>query len=163
MKATELCERFDYLADTRARFFKTFEGLGWDEFSKDRGATWGSMLGIFLHILDVEEGWLQYAARMGSVLEAPDRRVADYLNFDTLSADNLKVSALTREYLATLKDEDLDKVVLFRESTGTTKRPLGKILTHAMVDELAHVGEWVCLLWQLDVKPPYIDWLDYNI
>ena len=156
-------ELFDYLSDTRSRFLKTFRELGWEAFSQDRGATWGSMLGIFLHILDVEEGWLQYGARMKSILNAPDRKIEDFQGFDQLAADNSKVSELTREYLAALEDEDLDQEVSFEEPAGQTRRRLGKIIGHAAVDELAHVGELICLLWQLDVKPPYLDWLDYHV
>ena len=97
LNVAEVRERFDYLMETRTRFLEVFRGLGWEAFTKDRGATWGSMLGIFIHILDVEEGWLQYAARRGSTLDAPDRKVANYHDFDQLAADNSKVGELTRE------------------------------------------------------------------
>jgi len=162
MDMTEVQERFEYLIETRSRFLETFRTIGWEAFAKDRGATWGSMLGIFLHILDVEEGWLQYGARRGSVLDAPDRKTANYHDFSQLAADNSRVGELTKGYLGTLRDVDLSREVAFEENAGVTKRRLEKILTHAAVDELAHVGEWICLLWQIDVKPPYIDWLDYG-
>ena len=163
MNVAEVREHFDYLIETRRRFLEVFRGIGWEAFTKDRSATWGSMLGIFIHILDVEEGWLQCAARRGSVLDSPDRKAANYHNFDQLAADNSRVGELTREYLGTLKDADLVREVSFKERAGITRRKLEKILMHAAVDELAHVGEWICLLWQLDVKPPYIDWLDYGL
>jgi uncharacterized damage-inducible protein DinB len=162
MQITEVRERFDYLIETRSKFLETFRGIGWEAFARDRGATWGSMLGIFLHILDVEEGWLQYGAKKGSILNSPDRRTADYNRFDQLGADNSKVGALTNAYLRTLNDLDLDCEIAIQETDGILRRKLAKVLTHAAVDELAHIGEWICLLWQLDVKPPYIDWLDYR-
>ncbi len=163
MNVVEMRERFDYLIETRSKFLVTFQSIGWEAFSKDRGATWGSMLGIFLHILDDEEGWLQHGAKIGSVLGAPDRKTQDYNGFEKLTADNSKVDELTKAYLATLNDQDLDRMIELGVSDGIYRRKVSKILEHAFMDELAHVGEWICLLWQLDVKPPYIDWLDFRV
>lgn len=163
MNTIEICERFDYLIETRNRFLDTFRRIGWAAFSQDRGATWGSMLGIFIHVLDVEEGWLQYAVKRGSLIDAPDRKISDYEGFEQLAVDNSKVSKLTQLYLAGLKDDDLDREIVIREAGGVIRRKVAKVLTHAAVDELAHVGEWICLLWQLDVKPPYKDWLDFGV
>ncbi len=163
MNPKEVGEHFDYLIDTRARFLDTFRKLGWDEFEKDRGATWGSMLAIFLHLLDNEEGWLQFAARGRSMLNAPDRKVADYASFEQLAADNAKVVAQTRAFVQSLTETELASEVEFHMPHETMHRTREKIVMHAFVDELAHLGEFVCLLWQLDVEPPFIDWLDYRV
>jgi uncharacterized damage-inducible protein DinB len=163
MNVAEMREHFDYLIETRSKFLETFRSIGWDAFSQDRGATWGSMFGIFLHILDDEEGWLQYGAKRGSILDGPDRKISDYHGFDKLSEDNSKVSKLTQTYLASLSDEDFEREISLKLNDGVYQRKVSKILIHAWVDELAHVGEWICLLWQLDLKPPYIDWLDYKV
>jgi uncharacterized damage-inducible protein DinB len=163
MGIIDMRDRFDYLIDTRAKFLETFRSIGWEAFARDRGASWGSMLGIFLHVLDDEEGWLQYGARQGSILNGPDRKIPDYHDFDQLSSDNSKVAELTRSYLETLSDNDLSREIMLQLPDGIYRRRISKILEHAAVDELAHVGECICLLWQLDVKPPYIDWLDYRV
>jgi uncharacterized damage-inducible protein DinB len=163
MNTLEIQEYFEYLIESRARFLQTFRGIGWAAFSQDRGATWGSMLGIFLHILDDEEGWLQYGAKKGTLAGSPDRKISDYHDFDQLEADNAKVGALSREYLSTLTGEDLDREILLHLSDGVYSRKISKILTHAAVDEIAHIGEWICLLWQIGVRPPYIDWLDFRV
>jgi uncharacterized damage-inducible protein DinB len=163
MSIIEMRERFDYMIETRAKFLETFRSIGWDAFTQDRGATWNSMLGIFLHVLDDEEEWLQYGAKRGSILDGPDRKVADYHDFDKLSKDNSFVGKLTQTYLASLSDADLDREIDLKLNDGVYRRKVSKILMHAWVDELAHIGELICLLWQLDVKPPYIDWLDYRV
>ena len=41
-------------------------------------------------------------------------------------------------------------------------RSFERIVLHAFVDELAHVGELVGLFWQMDVEPPFIDWIDFR-
>ncbi len=154
---------FDYLIDTRTRFLAKFREIGWEQFSKNREASWHSMLGIFLHILEVEESWLHFALQGLSSADSPSLTPEECNNFDLLTELNSKVSARTISVLERLKDEDLTKEVEFRESSGMTKRDASKILMHAFVDEVAHVGEVICLLWQQDIKPPYIDWLDFQL
>ncbi|HTT14722.1 MAG TPA: DinB family protein [Thermoplasmata archaeon] len=163
MRPSELAELFDYLADSRSRFLSTFRQRGWAEFVRDRGVSWGSPLAVLLHMLDDEEGWLQYAARGRSIVGAPDRRPDAYTSFEQVAEDSDRVAALTRALLAGSSEAQLEGTVEFAESTGTTRRPMQKILLHAAVDELAHLGELIGLLWQDDVKPPYLDWLDYRV
>ena len=161
MQPSEVRAQFEYLIDTRARFLPTFEQLGWKEFQRDREASWGSMLGIFLHILDVEEGWWQIATRGGATSETPDRKTGDYSNFEQVKEDNERVGSLTRARVAHLTEADLKRTVDFRWPEPVS-RPFDQIVTHAWVDEVAHVGELICLLWQLNIKPPYLDWIDYR-
>jgi uncharacterized damage-inducible protein DinB len=162
MKPDEIRECFDYLIESRERLLSTLRQIGWDEFGKDRGATWGSMMLVFLHILDDEEGWLQFAARGRSILDGPDRKPSQYAGFDDLAADDRSVGAATRDFLGGLSDADLRRVVEIPHGPGKDLRTVEKVVMHTFIDELAHVGELVCLLWQLGVEPPFIDWLDYH-
>jgi uncharacterized damage-inducible protein DinB len=160
LEAREVGELFEYLIDTRAKLLTKFRRLGWEKFVENREASWGSMLGIFLHILDVEDCWLHYAFHGLAIdqLKPPEpatfQQVADY---------NSMISAKTKALFANLSDADLWKDVQFKESKGFTRRVGLKIVMHAFIDELAHIGELMCLLWQLDSEPPYIDWLDYHL
>jgi uncharacterized damage-inducible protein DinB len=163
LRTDEARRLFDYLIDARERFLATFREIGWEEFSKDREASWHSMLGIFLHILEVEASWLHYALQGSPLADSRDLNPAEYSNFDQLTVLNSEISSKTIAILEGLKGQDLSMVVAFKERSGTTRRKKEKVLMHAFVDEIAHVGEFVCLLWQLDVKPPFIDWLDYQL
>jgi uncharacterized damage-inducible protein DinB len=163
MEPAEMQRMFDYLIDTRTRFLERFQELPWDAAIRDRGASWDSLVGILLHVLDDEEAWLQFAARGRALAEAPDRRVDAYSSWPEVRSDHEKVSSGTRDYLRGLTAVDLAEEVEFRESTGLTRRIRQTILLHAFVDELAHVGELVCLAWQEKLQPPFIDWIDYRI
>ena len=154
---------FEYLAESRARFLRRFRELGWAEFARDRHASWGSLLGLYLHQLDDEEGWLQFAARGRSTIDAPDRREEAYSTFEQLADDDARVTAQTRALLGAVTAEELGRVVEFGEPSGSTRRTMERIVMHAYVDELAHLGEMIALLWQLEVKPPYLDWIDYGV
>ncbi len=161
MRPQELADRFRYLAELRSRFLDAFRAIGWEEVGRDRGATSGSMLGIFLHLLDDEEGWLQIATQGGSLSETPDRRTRDYVGFEQLAADHERVSALTRTRLGHLRPSDLEREVVFYWPEEA-RRSFETIATHAFFDELAHFGELVCLFWQLHVRPPFVDWIDFR-
>jgi uncharacterized damage-inducible protein DinB len=128
MNVEEIRVHFQYLIDTREKFLETFGNLGWDQFKNDRGATWGSILGVFIHILDNEEGWLQYGARRGTVEGSPDRKIADYHDFKQLEEDNSNVGKLTISFLSTLKDEDLDQEIDLHLSDGVYRRKVSKII-----------------------------------
>jgi uncharacterized damage-inducible protein DinB len=162
LKPSDLRECFDYLVDSRERFLVTFRQLGWEEFSRDRGVSWGSMLGVLLHVLDDEEGWLQVVARGRPIADAPDRQPNAYSGFDDLDADNSAVSAATRAFFRTLTEEDLARTLEIPHGSATDRRSVERVIMHAFIDELAHLGELIGLLWQLDIPPPYIDWLDYR-
>ena len=162
MEISEVRRRFEYLIDTRARFLDAARSVGWAEFERDRQASWQSMLGIYLHMLDVEEAWLQYACRGLSPDDSPSRVAKEFIDFDMLAAASTRVAYATTEFLGSLDSADLARAVSFREGHATTVRRIDRILTHAFVDEVAHVGELVCLFWQLGVHPPYLDWLDYR-
>ncbi len=152
---------YEYLIESRRRFLETFRSIGWDRFTEDRDASWGSMLAIFLHMLDDEEGWWQIARNGGSLASTPDRKPGDYADFDAVAADNARVAALTRTRLAALSEADLARSVTFEAGESLT-RPFDQIVRHAAIDEIAHLGEFVALLWQIDVAPPFVDWLDYE-
>jgi uncharacterized damage-inducible protein DinB len=162
MKPADFLECFDYLIDTRGKLLSSARPLGWEEFGRDRGATWGSMLAVYLHILDDEEAWLQYAARGRSIRDGPDRQPVHYASFEQLAADDRSVGQGTRDFLRGVGDSDLARVVEIPHGAGSDPRTVEKVLMHAFVDELAHVGELVCLLWQRGVEAPFIDWLDYH-
>jgi len=121
------------------------------------------MLGIFLHILEVEASWLHYALQGSPLTDSPSLNPAEFSNFDQLTVLNSEISSKTIAILEGLKGQDLSMEVAFRERSGITRREKEIVLMHAFADEIAHVGEFVCLLWQLDVKPPFIDWLDYQL
>ena len=49
--------------------------------------------------------------------------------------------------------------VLFDWTPGKARSSVEDVLVHAFIDELAHLGELICLMWQMDVKPPHVNWI----
>jgi uncharacterized damage-inducible protein DinB len=162
MRTQDLQALYEYVIESRTRFLEQSRALGWTEFTRDRGASWGSMLLVYLHMLDDEEGWLMLAEQGGSSTETPDRKAESYRNFDEVAADSARVDGLTRARLARLTDEQLAQEVTLR-FPEPFQRTRERIIVHALLDEVAHLGEFVCLFWQQKVPAPFIDWLDFRV
>ena len=174
MDPSDFVQMYEFLVESRERFLDKFRGLGWDEVAVDRGATWNSMLGIFVHLLDVEESWLHYPKKPWPE-PSPDlekhvtRREdgtwdVDPLSFRTLEAVETyhrNVAERTRNLLRDMTRKSLEQKFAL-EGSRKRKSSMKHILFHSFVDELAHLGELDCLLWQIDVDPDWLSWLDLH-
>ncbi|MFQ5553234.1 MAG: DinB family protein [Thermoplasmata archaeon] len=175
MNPADFANMYGFLADSRERFLGKFREVGWDVIVADRGGTWGSMLGIFLHILDVEESWLHYDKKPSPqpspeleehvIREKDGSWEIDPLSFGSLEAVQAyhrSVVAKTREVLESLSLQTLEEEFVLEWTEGRRKASMEHILLHTFVDEVAHLGELDCLLWQLDVDPDWLSWLDLH-
>ena len=158
MNISDARELYTYLAESRKSFLNKLLELGWEEATRDRGATWGSMQGVFVHLLEVEDSWLHYDIP-GKLWPYGDRDPSAFKDFNELEAYNRELSERTKTYLSSLTLEELRREVSYDVRGSTTKSTVENILIHTCIDEIAHIGELICLMWQLDVKPPYIDWI----
>lgn len=166
---------YGFLADSRERFLGKFGEMGWDAIVTDRGGTWGSMLGIFLHALDVEESWLHREKKPwpepSQALEAYIIREEEggweidplaFKDLEAVQAYHQGVMAKTRDLLEHLTSDTLREDYVLEWTDGRRKASMANILMHAFVDELAHLGELDCLTWQLDIDPDWLSWLDLH-
>ena len=158
MDAAEFRALYEYVTQLRERFLASCRELGWKEFTRNREASWKSMRGVFVHILEVEDSWLHYDA-MGIPWPFGDRDPSAFANFDEVETYDRELAQKTRK-LQNLTSEALTRQVGFEWTSGTAKASMQNILMHAFIDELAHFGELICLMWQLDVKPPWTDWME---
>lgn len=151
MDVFDFSRLFEYLGEMRGRFLATFREIGWDEVTRNREATHHSMRNIFVHMLDVEDSYLQEAILGHHVEEAnPD----EFVSFGVLEAYHQAVSDRTNEFFAALRPADLEREVRVPWWRGR-KTSVEPVLLHTFLDEVAHLGELICLLWQMDVEPPF--------
>ena len=175
MQIRDLASMYEFLVASRERFLKKFRYVGREAILTDRGATWGSMLGIFLHLLDVEESWLHAAQKPSpepsSDLESHVLRDEDgsweidptsFETFEQLEDYHQTVVTKTRRLLKALDGESLDEEFVLEGTGEQRKTRLEHILFHVFVDEVAHLGELDCLMWQRDVDPEWLSWLDLH-
>jgi uncharacterized damage-inducible protein DinB len=154
-----------YNAAARHRYFETLSGLPPDQLSRDRGASFPTLLDILGHSMGGIEAWI---VRMSALTGEPFAHY-DGPEPDSL-ADLLKYQRWVEEqvdrFFSRLSDQDLDRSFLVpklppwwdEDFTAGVRATLLHVIEH----ELQHRGELNALLWQIDVDPPILDWGDFE-
>jgi len=133
-----------------------------DVAAKDRGATHDSMKNVFHHILSVHDGWLNVTAQGSSADPAMREKDFDEVpSIVELRGYLEKIIAKEDSFLATLKEKDLDR----RIQPAWKERPhsLRDALAQVTLEQAHHVGELIALLWQQDIEPPEMTWIDVGL
>jgi len=133
-----------------------------DELVKNREATHGSLKNIFHHILSVHDGWLNVTAQGASA--DPVMREKDFdevRSMEPLRGYLEKIIAKEKRFLAKLTDKDLDRGV--QPEWKTRPHPLRDALLQVTFEQAHHTGELIALLWQIDVEPPEMTWIDVRL
>jgi uncharacterized damage-inducible protein DinB len=128
---------------------------------RDRGASFGSIQAIFVHILDNYVWWLEYV---------PEERQAEYATLVAAQYDgaglrrlNRRVDRVVREFLDALSTAKLGRIFAI-QGVGGDGNPyraslsLADIVWHLHEEELQHRGELNALFWQLGIDPPTSAW-----
>jgi uncharacterized damage-inducible protein DinB len=155
-------EFFDYNTFVRRKYFeKIFKELPEEERYKDRGASFPSLVDIFVHVIDAYRYWLYYMIN-GKLNEYYSLR-GKIKSPDEVEREMLKVEKLIKEFFDGLNEEDLNKVVTYSYKNKKYQRRIKTILLHLIEEELQHRGELNALLWQIDIDPPvigYDEWME---
>lgn len=156
---------YAYNAVARQGYFATLSKLPSDELTKDRGASFPTLLDILGHSIGGIETWIvRMSALNGTKFSGYDG--PDPQTLDDLRGYERVVQGYVDEFLARLRDEDLDRTYLvpklppwWDEDFTTSIR--GTLL-HVIEHEIQHRGELNALLWQIDVDPPIMDWDEFE-
>jgi uncharacterized damage-inducible protein DinB len=97
-----------------------------------------------VHVLSAEWGWL---GRCGGPERGPALKPEDYPTVESLVRTWRTVEGHVREFLATLKDEDLARDTEFLNPRGEKRSmALGEMLQHAANHGVHHRGQVALLL-----------------
>ena len=152
MDVTDLEQLFTYVADLRRRFLAKFRDLGWEEVSKNREATYNSMHDIFIHLLEVEDSYL-HSDIPGKPWRWGDRDPAFFKTFEDMEKYDREVADRARAFFRDLQPEDVVREI---EIEGWSRNAtIEQVLLHTFLDEIAHIGELIGLMWQMDEEPPW--------
>ena len=153
---------FDYNARARKSYIETLSKLSSEELTRDRGASYPSLLDIFKHSLDGLSSWIE---RM-SVLHGTF--ISTYICPESPSLSDLyhyneEVGKEVHQFFSLLTEEDLNGTYFVPKLPPWWDEdfvaPVRETLYHLIEHELQHRGELNALLWQIDVEPPIHDWL----
>jgi len=73
------------------------------------------------------------------------------------------VEKLIDDFFNNLKEEDLDRLIVYSYKNRKYQIKLKTILLHLIEEELQHRGELNALLWQINIDPPvtgYDEWIE---
>jgi uncharacterized damage-inducible protein DinB len=131
-----------------------------EQFTRTVAERYGSVRNTLVHMLSAEWGWLDPCGghEVGTALKADD-----FANVESLRDAWGNVDAWVRAFLVTLKDEDLDRLVAFKNSRGERQSmALGELLQHAVNHGVHYRGQVALLLRELGHVPGIFDLLVYD-
>lgn len=159
MNAQDVRTLLDYNRWANRRLLDAAAKLAPEDFTRDLGASHGSVQGTFVHMLFAE--WLFTQRWRG---ESPKQKfsTADFPTLDSLIA---RWSDLEREqaaFLESLSDEALaQRVAYLNFQDQRWEYPLAQMILHTFNHSTYHRGQIASFLRQFGEAPPATDFLVY--
>jgi uncharacterized damage-inducible protein DinB len=133
---------------------------------KDRGASWGSIQNIFLHIIEDYFWWFENV-RQGRTSDFKEV-VGHEISEQELKRYVRRVGRSVHSIMGSLKPSNLGRPILV-SGTGGNGKPytmttcLPDIIWHMVEEQLQHIGEINALFWQMDIDPPAHAWFSSKL
>lgn len=160
MTVKDLERLYDYSYWANRRVFAVAAHLTPEQFTRTVAGSYGSVRNTLVHILSAEWGWLD---RCGGHARGPALKADDYPTLESLVDTWAKVEGWARLFLASLKDDDLDRPVAFKTPRGETlSMALGELMQHGANHAVHHRGQVALLLRGLGCVPGNFDLLLYD-
>ena len=152
----DIKEFLQYNEAVRHRYFDALAKLPWDEFVKDRGASFHSLRNIFIHTLGATDYWLDFLQKEQ---RHRHRKPDEYSSIDEVREYMEFVEERMQRYLASLAPDGLStKYRVTNDAEESIEITAEDVLIHVFEEEVHHRGELIALLWQMDVEPPLMGW-----
>jgi len=146
----------EYNEDVRRKYFETFCKLSWDEFAKNREASFHSMKNIFVHTLGAIDYWLDFLQKQNLHSK---KKYEEYKTIEQVKTYMEHVEKRMHNYLDSLSTEKLEKTYKIKDDNGKTQKITAEdVLIHVFEEEVHHRGELNALLWQIGIDPPPMGW-----
>ena len=159
MTVEDLKTLFDYSYWANAGLREVLLQVTTEQFTQPVAGSYGSIRNTMVHMVSAEWGWLE---RCGGATRGPALNAQDYPTVTALFDLWSRVEAHVREFLSTLQDADLGRVVEFAIGGGPRQSmALGQLLHHAAIHGVHHRGQVALLLRTLGHVPGNVDILLY--
>jgi len=160
MEISDFKELFTYNHTVRQDYIDAFKrNLSWEDLIKNRETGWLSLKDTLLHIIWVEDSWVNYSIQG---LEDPNRPFpySEYNSWNAIDDYNVTSTLKINNYLNSLRPDDLWRPVSRLNIDGIRRTTIVRdVLIHVMTEELHHRGEIIAILWQMNFQPPDMGWL----
>jgi uncharacterized damage-inducible protein DinB len=144
-------ELYRYNSAVRKKYLRAIWKLPPRQRNRSRGASFPTLVDIYMHVLDAYRWWFISVYGNGKVFEEYPlgRRYTE----SEAEKETEAVDRLLRRVLREVGPRGLTKILFWRG-----RRPfrisVRNMLLHMVEEELQHRGEMNALLWQVDVDPP---------
>ena len=150
---------YEYGYWANSRLAPVLSELTTDEFTRQLAGGHASIRNTLVHAMSAEWGWMD---RCGGPKRGPALVPADYQTVPDVMARWRDVETWMRQFLATLHDEDLERVVEFSLGGGSMQAMrIGELMQHGAVHGIHHRGQVALLLRSLGHAPGNFDMLAY--
>ena len=160
MEIPDFKELFNYNHTVRQNYIDAFkQKISWEDMIKNRETGWLSLKDTLLHIIWVEDSWINYSVQG---LEDPNRPFpySKYNSWNAVDDYNLTSTLKIKNHLSSLMPKDLWRSVSRINIDGIRRTTIVRdVLIHVLVEELHHRGEIIAILWQMNIQPPDMGWL----
>ena len=159
MTVNDLQILYDYGYWANERFFDVLSQLTDEQFIQPVAGSYGSLRNTLVHMLSAEWGWLE---RCGGTARGPVLIASDYPTIESVQIRWREIEGHLREFLARLREEDLERSIEFSFGHGPKQvRRLGELMHHAAIHGVHHRGQIALLLRCLGHTPGNVDILLY--
>jgi len=158
-----LREWYRYNSFVRKKYLSSiFDRIPEQERYRDGGASFPSIVDIFMHTIDGYRIWFIYAYH--DRLAEYQKRIRDRkYTRDEVEAEEQKVNSYVLGFINALTDADLTRSFVFKEGEEQFRRVrIRDMLWHMVEEELQHRGELNALFWQLGINPPVTGWNPFD-
>ena len=134
-------ELYRYNSQVRKKYMRAiFTKVPPRERYRDRGASFPSIVDIFVHVLDAYRWWFifVYEDRVREYVRL--REVKRYI-LREVAEEEKKIDEHVMGFVGRLRPPDLDRVISFRDGSRRRSITLREMLLHMVEEELQHRGE----------------------
>jgi uncharacterized damage-inducible protein DinB len=155
----EIRELFDYNRWARDRMMDAAATLASQDFVRDLGSSFPSVRDTLVHIMSAEWVWLnRWRGTSPTAMPEAWRSLA----LETLRTQWSELDAAYAQFLAALRNEDLQRTIDYRNLAGQAgSATLLQMLRHVINHSTYHRGQLTTMLRQLGATPPGTDLIFY--
>ena len=149
---------YDYGEWANKKLFDVISRISPEQFTQSVAGSYGSIRNTLVHAMSTEWGWLD---RCGGPKRGPALKAADYPTVESVIVTWSKVGRDVRDFLSTLKDEDLARNMEYVNENGKRSMPIGEMMHHGANHAVHHRGQVALMLRMLGYTPGNFDILFY--
>ncbi|MBN1664087.1 MAG: DinB family protein [Deltaproteobacteria bacterium] len=159
MNTVKLLEYSQFL---NRKYLEAMGKLPWEDVVKDRGASFPSLRDIYLHIVFVEDAYINYAVQGNP--KYPSINYNDYDNMEKINQYLEQVDSKANAYISKITPEELTRNVERKQRDGSSMMiPVEDMLLDFFQEVTHHRGELIALFWQMDIAPPHMGFIQYSL